>query len=42
MYDRIDIGGGRAVLIGDKAAPYDVVTRIIFVYERAGDSFVIW
>ena len=37
-YDTIKIGGGRGVLIGDKAAPYGVATRIIFVYERVCDG----
>ena len=35
-YDRIGIGGGRVILIGDKAAPYGVVAQIIFVYEEGG------
>ena len=32
-YDRICMGGGRIILIGDKAAPHGVVAIIIFVYE---------
>ena len=36
VHDRIDIEGGRWVLIGDKAAPYGVVAMIIFVYEERG------
>ena len=42
VYDRIGIGGGRVILIGDKAAPYGVATRIIFVYERGGGGVGIW
>ena len=35
--DRVDRGGGRGHLIGAKAAPYGVITLIIFIYgERGG------
>ena len=36
--DRIDRGGGRGHLIDDKAAPYGVVTLIIFIYGEGGDG----
>ena len=39
--DRIDIGGGRGHLIGGKAAPYGVVTIIIFIYGEGGDGVCI-
>ena len=34
--------GGGEKLIGGKAAPYGVATRIIFVYERGGGGVGIW
>ena len=34
--DRIGIRGGRGIFMGDKAAPYGVVPKIIFVYEEEG------
>ena len=39
--DRIDIGGGRGYLFDDKAAPYGVVTIIIFIYGEGGDGIGI-
>ena len=39
--DRIDIRGGRGYLIDDKAAPYGVVTIIIFIYGEGGDGIVV-
>ena len=41
-YDRIDVGGGKVILIGDKAAPYGVVAKIIFVWEEGGAGVDIW
>ena len=35
-WDRIGIGGGRGIIVGDKAAPNGVVCEIIFVYEKGG------
>ena len=40
--DRIDIGGGRGYLIGDRATPYGVATIIIFIYREGGDGIVVW
>ena len=39
--DRIDIGGGRGYLIDAKAAPYGVVTLIIFIYREGEDGIGI-
>ena len=36
--DRMDIEGGRRYLIGDKAATYDVVIIIIFIYGEGVDG----
>ena len=42
VHDNIDIGAGKWVLIGDKVAPYGVVTKIIFVYEKGGGLVDVW
>ena len=40
--DKIDIGRGKWILIGDKATPYDVATKIIFVYMKKVEVVVIY
>ena len=40
--DRIGIRGGRGIFMGDKAAPYGAVAKIIFVYEEEGVVGDIW
>ena len=34
VYDRIGVGGGKGIYIGDTAASHGVVTNTIFVYEE--------
>ena len=33
----MDIRRGRGYIVGDKAAPYGVATRTIFIYGEGGD-----